>query len=132
VTDERADDRRAVLLTILDRALGEHATKSTIDVGQAAVVLGISRGLAYELVRRDELPAVRVGHRLRVPVPALAAVLSAHRMSQCPTNKGEQHDQRHHREPEGKQRSPLGPIGNGQHHDRSHQRDNELHHAFSE
>jgi excisionase family DNA binding protein len=37
----------------------------------AAGLLGISRGLAYELVNRGELPALRLGRRLVVPISAL-------------------------------------------------------------
>ena len=35
----------------------------TVSVCEAARLLGISRNLAYELVRTGELPAVRVGER---------------------------------------------------------------------
>jgi len=41
-------------------------------------MLGISRNLAYELVRSKQLPAVRVGEkRLLVPVAALKKWLQA-------------------------------------------------------
>jgi excisionase family DNA binding protein len=43
----------------------------TMRVEEAAGLLGISRGLAYELVNRGELPALRLGRRLVVPVSAL-------------------------------------------------------------
>lgn len=33
---------------------------------EAAQVLGISRSLAYELIRSGQLPAIRIGGRLRV------------------------------------------------------------------
>jgi excisionase family DNA binding protein len=39
----------------------------TISVEDAARLLGISRGLAYEAARRGELPVIRVGRRLLVP-----------------------------------------------------------------
>ena len=39
----------------------------TITVEDAARLLGISRGLAYEAVRRGELPVIRLGRRLLVP-----------------------------------------------------------------
>lgn len=41
--------------------------RSTMTVGEAARVLGISRSSAYECVRRGELRAVRLGRRLVVP-----------------------------------------------------------------
>lgn len=39
----------------------------TITVEDAAALLGISRGLAYDLVRRGEIPALRLGGRIVVP-----------------------------------------------------------------
>jgi excisionase family DNA binding protein len=39
----------------------------TISVEDAAHLLGISRGLAYEAARRGELPVIRLGRRLLVP-----------------------------------------------------------------
>ena len=38
-----------------------------LTVSEAARVLRISRNLAYELVARGELPAVRLGRVIRVP-----------------------------------------------------------------
>jgi excisionase family DNA binding protein len=39
----------------------------TLSVEDAARLLGISRGLAYEAARRGELPVIRLGRRLLVP-----------------------------------------------------------------
>ena len=39
----------------------------TISMEDAARLLGISRGLAYEAARRGELPTIRLGRRLLVP-----------------------------------------------------------------
>jgi excisionase family DNA binding protein len=47
----------------------------TMTVTEAAKVLGISRTLAYEMVQRGELPHLRLGRRLVVPVPALERLL---------------------------------------------------------
>jgi excisionase family DNA binding protein len=47
----------------------------TVTVAEAGDLLGISRGLAYELVQRGELPAVRLGRRIVVPVRAIEALL---------------------------------------------------------
>jgi excisionase family DNA binding protein len=47
----------------------------TLSVPESAVILGISRALAYELVRRGELPTVRFGRRIVVPRKALEALL---------------------------------------------------------
>lgn len=38
-----------------------------ISVEDAARLLGISRGLAYEAAHRGELPVIRLGRRLLVP-----------------------------------------------------------------
>lgn len=43
----------------------------------AAGVYGIGRTKAFELARRGEIPTIRVGHRLMVPVPALLRMLDA-------------------------------------------------------
>ena len=51
---------------------------ATLTVDEAAQRLGISRTLAYELARRDELPVrvIRLGRRLVVPRPALEILLT--------------------------------------------------------
>jgi excisionase family DNA binding protein len=38
-----------------------------ISVEEAGVLLGISRGLAYELVRQGMIPSLRLGRRLVIP-----------------------------------------------------------------
>ena len=40
-------------------------------------MLGISRSHAYELVARGELPSVKLGRRVLVPMSALRALASA-------------------------------------------------------
>jgi excisionase family DNA binding protein len=42
-----------------------------MSVEEASEALGISRSLAYELVRRGEIPSLRLGRRIVVPVRAL-------------------------------------------------------------
>ena len=50
--------------------------KQTLSVDETAQVLGISRGLCYELVRQGNLPAVRLGERrLVIPKQALEKYL---------------------------------------------------------
>lgn len=49
--------------------------RMTISVDETADMLGISRWLAYDQIQRGELPAVRVGRRLRVPVRPLLALV---------------------------------------------------------
>jgi excisionase family DNA binding protein len=48
-----------------------------LSVTEAAGLLGISRGLAYELVARGELPSLRLGRRIVVPRRALEVLLEA-------------------------------------------------------
>jgi len=47
----------------------------TLTVEQAAQVLGICRGLAYEAAARGELPTIRLGRRVLVPTARLLALL---------------------------------------------------------
>ena len=47
----------------------------TLPVAETARLLGISRGLCYELVRRKEIPAIRFGHRVLVSKKALNDLL---------------------------------------------------------
>lgn len=47
----------------------------TVNVEEAAEILGISRALAYSLVARQELPSLKLGRRLVVPRRALDRLL---------------------------------------------------------
>jgi excisionase family DNA binding protein len=47
----------------------------TVPVERAGALLGISRGSAYEAVRRGEIPSIRLGHRVVVPTASLLAML---------------------------------------------------------
>ena len=47
----------------------------TMNVGAAAKKLGISPGSAWKAVHRGELPAIRIGRRVLVPVRALERLL---------------------------------------------------------
>lgn len=49
--------------------------RATITVEEAARILGIGRSAAYEAVRRHEIPSLRLGRRLVVPVPRFLAML---------------------------------------------------------
>ncbi|MBI4339979.1 MAG: helix-turn-helix domain-containing protein [Chloroflexi bacterium] len=50
--------------------------KLTLTISEAALALGIGRGLAYEMARDGRLPTVRLGgKRLVVPVKALEKLL---------------------------------------------------------
>ncbi|MEP7738293.1 helix-turn-helix domain-containing protein [Nocardioides sp. 31GB23] len=43
----------------------------TVTVPEAGEYLGLGRGAAYAAARRGELPTLRLGQRLVVPVPKL-------------------------------------------------------------
>lgn len=47
----------------------------TVTVDQAARMLGISRGLAYQMVHEGKLPTLRFGKRLVVPKWAIEHLL---------------------------------------------------------
>ena len=49
--------------------------ESVYTVPQVAKMLGINRNLAYELARRGELPALRLGRRLVCPKQAIDRLL---------------------------------------------------------
>ena len=49
--------------------------KVVMTVTETALLLGIGRTSAYEAIRRGELPSLRIGRRLVVPVHALKTTL---------------------------------------------------------
>jgi excisionase family DNA binding protein len=49
----------------------------TLTVAEAAKLLGISRGTAYECVRTGEIPSVNFGRRVLIPRRRLEALLNA-------------------------------------------------------
>ena len=53
--------------------------RRTYSVPEVAELLGISRSTAYECVRRGEIPALRFGQRLVVPVQAIEELLVVRR-----------------------------------------------------
>jgi excisionase family DNA binding protein len=52
-------------------------TRATLTVVEAAEVLGISRGLAYELVRSGDLPSLRLGRCLVIPRRVVEELLAS-------------------------------------------------------
>jgi len=49
--------------------------RQTITVEQAARILGISRGLAYQMAREHRIPTLKFGKRLVVPKWAIEHLL---------------------------------------------------------
>ena len=48
----------------------------TVSVPEAGARLGLSRGGAYEAARRGEIPTIKFGRKLVVPLVALNRMLS--------------------------------------------------------
>lgn len=59
------------------RTLDELRTtaRTVIDVPNAAQLLGVSRTAAYEAARKGDIPSLRVGRRILIPVERLKALL---------------------------------------------------------
>ena len=51
--------------------------RRVVTVGEAAAILQISRGAAYQAAKTKELPTIRIGRRLLVPVAALERMLAS-------------------------------------------------------
>lgn len=51
--------------------------RRTRTVEEAAKILGISRASAYTAAKTGDLPTIRIGNRLLVPVPALDKLLAS-------------------------------------------------------
>lgn len=47
----------------------------TVSVDEAAEILGIGRGLAYDLVRTGKIPSIRLSKRWLVPRKAIDRIL---------------------------------------------------------
>ena len=58
-------------------AMVTEGERLTLSIPEAAKVLGISRGLAYDLARRDKLPVpvIKLGRRLVLSRRAVEALL---------------------------------------------------------
>ena len=54
---------------------GSNMDRKTLSIPEAARVLGIGRSAAYQAARAGELPTIRIGRRVLVPVVALERVL---------------------------------------------------------
>lgn len=54
----------------------ENEDRLCFSIPETARMLGISRGLAYELARSEKIPVLHLGKRLLVPKIALERLLS--------------------------------------------------------
>ena len=57
--------------------------RMTVTVQEAATILGVGRNKAYEAARSGEIPTVRIGRRLLVPLAALERLLSSWSPTAC-------------------------------------------------
>jgi excisionase family DNA binding protein len=55
--------------------MSEQITKETLTVEEAGRILGIGRNSAYEAAQRGEIPTIKIGKRLLVPVRRLQRLL---------------------------------------------------------
>ncbi len=60
----------------LDRASKVQEARLTLTVPEAGRVLGVGRNAAYEAARAGEIPTIRIGKRILVPVAALERMLA--------------------------------------------------------
>lgn len=51
-------------------------TRRVVTVEEAATILQISRGAAYQAAKAKEIPTIRIGRRLLVPLAALERMLT--------------------------------------------------------
>jgi len=71
-TDAELDDALGLVPSLPDPAV-----QPTVDLWPTAGrALGIGRNTAYESARRGEIPTIRLGHRILVPIAALRRMLA--------------------------------------------------------
>gem|GEM_PF-5045173 len=58
------------------RSLPDPKARATLSVPEAAAVLGVSVGCAYEACRRQEIPSLKVRSRIVIPTAALVDMLT--------------------------------------------------------
>lgn len=59
-----------------EEAIVEKAHKVTLSVPEVAQLLGVSRNVAYRAVREGQIPALRIGRRVVIPLASLDSLLS--------------------------------------------------------
>lgn len=71
-----ASDAVAANFAVVDREPHTTTERPTLTVEETASMLGISRWLVQQAVRRGELPVVRIGRRILIPRVRLEAMLA--------------------------------------------------------
>lgn len=62
----------------------------TLTVEESAQLLGISRSLAYDAIRRGEIPHIKIGNRILIPRSALERLLDLSSPAEPDTENGSQ------------------------------------------
>ncbi len=52
------------------------AEKLTLNVSEAAIRLGVSKPSLYQAIKRGEVPVIKIGHRVLIPISALEKLLA--------------------------------------------------------
>lgn len=55
------------------------AERRVVTLNEAAAMLRIARGSAYQAAHRKEIPTIRIGRRLLVPLAALEQMLGGNK-----------------------------------------------------
>jgi excisionase family DNA binding protein len=72
---------------MLNRPENAPQERRVVTLNEAAVILGISRGSAYEAAKRGEIPTIRIGRRLLVPLAALERMLAGDADARLPRTR---------------------------------------------
>jgi excisionase family DNA binding protein len=60
----------------MENYMEQDVERRTITITEAAKALGVSRNKAYEAAKRGEIPTIKLGKRILVPVAALERLLA--------------------------------------------------------
>ena len=64
------------VMTMSQKLTANQLEGRVVTLNEAASILRISRGSAYEAATRKEIPTIRIGRRLLVPAAALERLLA--------------------------------------------------------
>jgi excisionase family DNA binding protein len=70
----------------------DHADRMLLRAPEVAEVLGLSRSRVYELLSSGDLPVVRIGSCVRVPVDALRRWIDGHASSNAVATPTPRHE----------------------------------------
>jgi excisionase family DNA binding protein len=56
-------------------------TKQILTVEEAAAILRLSRNAAYEAIARKEIPSIRIGRRILVPMASFERMLAGDKVA---------------------------------------------------